>query len=224
MTTPPMFGSSPAPATPLIHERQLATQSSVCASIAVVLGLVWGPIMWIIAFVLRPPHLSSPDYNPRELASLQHDAALQLWIILIASFLLALALAMFAIILGRRTVRFAGSERLAARLGWWGGVSLVISLLSLGCLLLEYYAPAIFHSNGSYGFVPYIVIQLSFVLFIALAVAGALSSFVLNGIAARTSARARIGLVVSALLVLVWFLFVALFAQVIVAVHVHLVY
>jgi hypothetical protein len=221
MTTPPPSGSSPVPATSRVYERQLATQSILCASVAVVLGLIWGPIMWIIAVALRPPQPSSPDYNALETATLQHDAALEMWIILIVSFLLVLAFMILGIVLGRRALRFANGEQMASRLDKWGGVSLVISLLSVGCLLLEYFAPGIFRSLV---FVPYIVIQLSVVLFIALAAAGAMSGFILSEMAARATVRARVSLAESALMVLSWFLFVALLAQVIITSYSHLVF
>ncbi|HEU4785243.1 MAG TPA: hypothetical protein VFS83_18035 [Ktedonobacterales bacterium] len=221
MTTPPMSGSSPAPATTRVHERQLATQSSVCASVAIVLGLVWGPVMWAIAFVLRPPQPGSSGYNPFGIATLQHDAALAMWIILITSFLLVLALMILGIVLGRRALRFANGEQMAARLDKWGGVSLVISLLSVGGLLLEYFAPGIFQP---FAFIPYIVIQLSVVLFIALAAMGAMSGFILSGMAARATVRTRVSLAESALMVLSWFLFVALLAQFIIKSYSHLVF
>jgi len=144
-----------------------------------------------------------------------------MWIILIVSFLLVLAFMILGIVLGRRALRFANGEQMASRLDKWGGVSLVISLLSVGCLLLEYFAPGIFRSLV---FVPYIVIQLSVVLFIALAAAGAMSGFILSEMAARATVRARVSLAESALMVLSWFLFVALLAQVIITSYSHLVF
>ena len=221
MMTPPMSGSSPASAATRVNERQLATQSVLCASVAVALGLIWGPMMWIIAFALRPAQPGSPDYNALEMPTLQHDVALWMWIILVASFLLVLTLMILGIVLGRRALRFTRSERVAARLDKWGGVSLVIGVLSVGCLLLEYFVPGIFRPLV---FVPYIVTQLSVVLFITLAVAGALSGFILNGIAARATVRGRIGMGVSSLLTLLWFLFSALLAQFIITAYMHLVF
>lgn len=227
MSLPPSDYSLPAPIPspqPLGRGRPLARLSAALAITALIASAAWGPVMEVIARLLRPPELNSTRYGYQQVAPFQHDAEQRVWIILIASFLLILALALLAIIFGRRALRFPGSEAPVARLRRWGGVCLVICLLSLvGAVLMEY-APNALATSIGFSYI-YTISQFIFIILATTTAMGALASFILNGIVARRAAiRAWLSLVVSALVMLIWFLAVAVLAQFLVAFYLHLVY
>lgn len=220
---PPAMVSDQAPR----HGRLLARLSGGFAIAAVVIGLGWGPVMLIIAHLLRPPQLDGGPYRG-DIGSLRQAAETRMWIILIASFLIILALVWLAIVLGRGALRIAGSgtesDKAVARLRKWGGICLTVSLLGLGYIGLAGGFWATFKGPAFPSYV-YTYNQWILVLLIASTVLGAMGSFILNGIAARkTSARTWVGAVVSALVILLWFLFVAGAAQLLVSFFLHYVW
>lgn len=204
--------------------RVLVRLSGVTAIAAVVIGLAWGPVMAAIARLLRPAQLNSGHFSYAEVAPLQHDAEQRMWIILIASFLVILALLALAIILGRVALRLVGNDVAVARLRRWGGICLAISLLSLVASILVELLPSILRPALFYAFI-YTINQFLVFILIATSVTGATASFILNGMVVRkapTWAWVRAG--VSALLILLWFWLVAVTSQFIVAFYLHLVY
>lgn len=118
MSLPPSDLSPPLAADNSQEPRRgclLATLSGVFDA-AVVVGFLWGPAMVGVALLLRPPQLASNRYPNSEVAPILHDAELRMWIILIACFLVVLAIVTLAIVVERRALRFAGSGAMVARL------------------------------------------------------------------------------------------------------------
>ena len=200
--------------------RSRARQSAILVIAAVIATAAWGPLMEVIAFVTRPPQLSGSRLGYQQVAPYQRNAELRLWIILIASFLVILTLAM---IFGRQALRVAANDVALARLRAWGTIALVVSLLGLGLGALVTIMPgplsAVIFMPHAYTIRQYLYL----ILFLVTPVA-AMSGFILNGIVAhRTAMWTWLSRVLSTLASLFWFLFVAFLAQLTVAFYMHLV-
>ena len=204
--------------------RALARLSAILAITALTVSAAWLPVMVVIAFALRPPELAGSRLSYQEAAPLQHDAQLRMWIILITTFLVTLTLVTLATIFGRRAQRMAGNAATLARLRRWGGIALIVSLLSLIDAALLLYGPVAYWLTVNMSYI-YTISRFMLVFLAAMVAMGAEGSLILNGIAARRAAvREWLSLVVSALALLLWFLSGAVLAQFTVAFYMHLVY
>lgn len=139
MTLPP----SDLPALPttespqtLQHQRRLTRLSVSCASGALVAAAIWTPLMVFIAIKIHPHELDQFAPSNEHIVMLQHDAALQLGVVLIASFLLIPALAEVAIIAGRKARGFGTSDATLRQLDMLGAWSLAISVLGAVVLVV----------------------------------------------------------------------------------------
>ena len=203
--------------------RSRARQSAILAIAAVIATAAWGPLMEVIAFVTRPPQLSGSRLGYQQVAPYQRDAELQLWIILIASFLVILTLATLAMIFGRQALRVAANDVALARLRAWGTIALVVSLLSLGLGALVTIMPGPLSAVILMPYA-YTIRQYLYLILVLVAPVAAMSGFILNGIVAhRTAMWTWLSRVLSTLASLFWFLFVAFLAQLTVAFYTQLV-
>lgn len=227
MSLPPSDFTLPGAAAsqqPFGRGRSLARRSAILAVAAVIASAAWGPLMEIIAFALRPPQLSGSRLGYQQVAPYQHDAELRMWIILIASFLVILTLATLAIIYGQRALRYAGNGGAFSRLRRWGGIALIVSLLSVGLGVLVTTMPGFLQPVI---FLPYAytIRQFMYLALVGLIPVAAMSSLILNGMAARRAAVwSWLSWAVSALPLVFWFLVVAFVAQFTVAFYLHIVY
>lgn len=224
--------------------RWLAALSALCGGLAVTGSALWTPLMLAMARMFRPPQLDAiPPYRGN-IQPFQQAAEERMWVALIVSFLAIIVLAALAILLGRRARRFVGNG-VAPLLDKWAVRCLIVSLVAFGSTLLLSLGSAL--SAGPLvsfrAHVPPLMAQVLGVilewspqitlLLISVIAAGALGTFILSGIVVRvprgrmpTARRwhTRIRLVVSALLLLGWFVITAGAAQFVVAFYLHLVY
>lgn len=200
--------------------------------------------MATLAHMLRPPELNSvPRYYRGDVRPFQQAALTRMTIIVVASYLVIIAFAVIAIFLGRWARRRSGNEGALARLRKWAGICLIVSLVSLGITLIFnfIFLPAIMSLHMS---LPLFIAQtITTVLdqstliveaLIAFMAASAMGSLILSGIAVghphpQTARRwerwrVRISLVVSPLILLLWFALTAFLARFIVAFYLHIVY
>lgn len=247
MTLPPS-GPTPLPESPDQQTpgrgRWRIAPSAVCGGIALVAAAIWMPAMETLAQMLRPPELNSvPHYYRGDVRPFQQAAQTRMTIIVIASFLVIIALAMIAIFLGRWARRRLGNQGAMKRLDKWAGVCLIVSLACLGFILLltlsansmvqltrmQFPAPIIQPLNVVLEWSPQITQML-----VAVMAMGAIGSLILAGIAVgnphyQTARRwerwrVRISLVVSPLILLLWLAFTAFLARFFVALYLHIVW
>ena len=195
----------------------------------VVATVCWGPAIVRLAQALRPYQLNNvSEYSDTELRAVVGPARLHLWIVIFASFAAIGALALLAVVLGRRSLRTTGSEAVRSRLGAWATRCLVGGLvIGLGSILLSSVG-WFFDLNTS-----------QWVLLMSVAMASALGSVMLSvtalGHPASESARAdvrsvawrrgaRIRLLAESLLLLAVFVVIVGTAQFFVGFYLRLVY
>lgn len=202
------------------RRRLLASLASLLACCAVAATVGWGPAMEAVARTLRPHQLDDVNYHGAVPAPVLAEAHQRMWIIASASFLVILALAATALLLGRLALRPAPSAVALTRLENGAIVSLVGGLvLGLGPLLLSLAGRlfSIFQDKG--------------IVLVSIGLAGAVGSFILSGIAVRRSTtrpepvvahrRALICLVMASLLILAGFFLLAGSAQFIIGFYLH---
>ena len=243
MTIPPS-GPTPQPQ----HDDQrasggaggLVAASIVCGAIALAAATVWLLAMELTASALRPAELSSFPAYRGDIRPFQEAALARISVIVIVSFLAILALAVAAILLGRRARRRSDNAAGVARLGKWAAICLVVSLVGFGIILI--FSLSSLPAVESFRIrLPTFVNQLlDIVLYrspaiiqalAAVTAASAMGSFILSGVAVRFARgqaihrwRTRVSLVVSALILLGWFVITLLVARFIVGFYLHLVY
>ncbi|HET8908090.1 MAG TPA: hypothetical protein VFN11_14120 [Ktedonobacterales bacterium] len=201
------------------------TFSVLCASLAVVAGALWPLIMVVVARAVRPPELDGPTFYRGDIAALLYPARVRMAIITGASFLVILALAVVAILLGRRVALLASPQRLE-----------LIERLAVGSLLGGLLSGIIVYLANVRPVLPTIVVSLALVSFAAV---GIMTSFILSSIVPRRAQGVQSGaavpvwtrhywtrltVVVSLLAILAGFVLVALLAQFVVGFYLHLVY
>ena len=227
MSLPPSDFSIPSAAAsqqPFGRGRSLARRSAALAVAAVIASAAWGPVMEVVAFAMRPPQLRNSRYGYQQVAPYQHDAELRMWIILIASFLVILTLATLAIIYGRRALRYAGNGGAFSRLRRWGAITLVVSLLGMGLGVLVTTMLGFLSAVISLPYA-YTIRQFIYLALVGMIPVAAMSSLILNEMAAhRAAVWTWLGRVAATLVMLCWFLFVAAVAQFTVDFYLHLVY
>ncbi len=215
--------------------QRLITGSAICGSIACGVSAIWLLAMELVAWALRPPELSAFPAYRGDVRPFQEAALTRMTVIVIASFLAITALAVLAILLGRRARRLLGTEATAARLEKWATVCLVVSLVGLGLVLafglsslpaivsIRLHLPPLI--NQLLDIVLYRTPVITHAL-VAITAASAMGCFILSGIAVRRGQRWRtpVGLVVSALILLTWFAGTAIAARFIVGFYLHLVW
>ena len=204
--------------------RGLARLSVVFGIATLVASAAWGPVMQIIAYAIRPAQISTSRLSYQEAAPFQHEAEQRMWIILIVSFLVILTLVALAILFGRRALRIAGNDVLVARLRRWGAICLAISLLSLACAALLLYGPVAYWLNNTFSYI-YTISRFILAVLASTMAMGVLASIILTVITVRGAAIwAWLNLLVSMLVVLLWFFTVAFLARFIAAFYLHLVW
>lgn len=206
-----------------MRRRLLASLASLLACCAVAATVGWGPAMEAVARTLRPHQLDDVNYHGAVPAPVLAEAHQRMWIIASVSFLVILALAATALLLGRLALRPAATARALARLENGAIVSLVGGLvIGLGLPYLSL-AGGIFSIFGDEG-----------MLLASIGLAGAVGSFILSGIAVRRSTagpepgvthrRAAICLVVASLIILAGFYLLTGGAQFIIGFTLHFVF
>jgi hypothetical protein len=243
MTLPP---SGPTPQPHSDNQRAsggaggLVAASIVCGVIALAATTIWLLAMELTASALRPAELSSFPAYPGDVRPFQEAALARISVIVLVSFLAILALALAAIILGRRARRRSGNVAALARLGKWAAICLAVSLVGFGSILIFSLSslPAVESFRMR---LPTFVNQLlDIVLYrspfiiqalVSVTAASAMGSFILSGVAVRFAHgqaihrwRTRLSLVVSALILLGWFAITLFVARFIVGFYLHLVY
>lgn len=215
------------------RERWLTPISAICGSLAIAASAVWLLIMEAVAHVLRPPELDAFPAYRGDVTPFQQAALARVTVIVIVSFLAIMALAVLTILLGRGARRQSGNEATLARLEKWAKVCLIVSLVGLGFLVLLGLSslPAIVSFRLR---LPLSINQLLDVVIsrspeishalIAIIAAGAMGCFILSGIVARRGQRWRTptNLVVSTLILLLWFATTTWVARFIVGFYLHL--
>lgn len=217
-----MSRSQSAAATPR-RRRLLTSLASLLACCAVAATAAWGPAMAAVAQTLRPHQLDDVSYHGAVPAPVLAEAHQRMWLIASASFLVILALAATALLLGRMALRPAATARALTRLENGAIVSLVSGLvvgLGFPYLPLAGGIFSIFEDKG--------------ILLASVGVAGAVGSFILSGIAVRRSTarpepvvahrRAAICLLVASLIIPAGFFLLASTAQFIIEFTLHLVF
>ncbi len=157
--------------------QRSGTLAILLACCAVLASLAWGPAILIVAFALHP---SLPGNQPGVQAAID-IARQQMWAVVLVSFLALVALVVGALLAGRAA--FPSTTASSRRQARW----------AVGCLV----------GGVVIGVGPYLVASLSrafylplyenFVL-IAAAIAGAVASFILSGIALRPAAASGAGM------------------------------
>lgn len=249
--TIPSSGFSPLPASagqPTPGRGQGAfIASAILGGIALAASAPWTLVMVFVARAVRPPELSQFPAYRGDVTPFQQAALARITVIAVVSFVAILALAALAIFLGRRAQRRMANDAALVRVEGWAVVSLIVSLVGLGAIVLLGFGSSLAAQSGWVRFhlppqvfevLDAILSRAPFILMVLAAVtaASALASFMLSGVAVRKTHghaqavsrlrrwRAHISLVVSALILLVWFAFTALAARFIVAFYLHLVY
>lgn len=211
--------------------RALVMWSALCASLALAAVSSFAPVMWIVAFAMRPQAFrGSPP--PGEVHTLQQAVIVQVWEIVIASFLVLCVLTLLAVIVGRRALRQVGTVVASTRMAQQATIILV------GCLLggvLDYLSTRIPLPLSSLNTIIGIVLLL-------LIPAGVMASFLLSVISVRNSDNgmqsydqpqpqgrgwriaAWIDLTLSLLLLLAWAALVGFAAAFIAGFYLHIVY
>jgi hypothetical protein len=187
--------------------------------------LFWAPGIMRVAAALRPSLLSSPRYQPGTQAAI-NAARGQMWAVVLLSLLAVVALAVASLLVGRRTLPATVSA--SARQATW----------AVGCLaggLVVAAAPFLFEQVSRSLYLP----LYSNLLLIPFAMAGAVASFILSGLALRPAETtyvatagsrpawhigARVCVVVAPLVALAVAATVALAAQFVVGFYLHLVF
>ena len=213
--------------------RWLTTISAICGSIVIVASATWLLIMYVVAQALRPPELSAFPAYRGDITPFQQAALTRVTVIVVASFLAIMALAVLTILLGRRARRQLANDASVAWLEKWATICLVVSLVGLGLILVFSLSslPAIV--SFRLRLPPSINQLLDIVLYqspvivlalIAITAASAMGCFILSGIVARRGQHWRISasLVVSALILLLWFVTTAWAARFIVGFYLYL--
>jgi hypothetical protein len=208
--------------------------SATFGGLAIVSSAVWLLIMEAVAHLLRPPELDAIPAYRGDVGPFQQAALTRITAIVIASFLAIMALAVLAILMGRRARRQSGNDAALVWLGKWATVCLIVSLVGLGIILAFGLSslPAIV--SFRLRLPPSINQLLDIVLYrspviiqalVAITAASAMGCFILSGIVARRGQRWRtpISLVVSALILLGWFAITLLVARFIVGFYLHFV-
>ncbi len=231
MTFPPS-GQSPQPAN---AGQRLVAISATCGGIAFVASAVWLLVMEVIAWALRPSELSAFPAYRGDVTPFQQAAETRLLAIVITSFLAIMALAVLTIVLGRRARRQSGNQATAVWLEKWATVCLIVCLVGLGLTLLLGLSSLPVILSMRLRLPPLINRLLDIVLspspviiqvLIAITAASTMACFILSGIVARRGQRWRtpVSLVVSALLLLTWFVLTLGITRFIVGFYLHLVY
>lgn len=233
----------------LQHKRRLTRLSVSCAIGALVAAAIWTPFMVFIAIKIHPHELDRIAPPNDYTAMLQHDAALQLGVVLIASFLLISALAGVAIIAGRKARRLGTSDATLRQLDTLGAWSLAISVLGVAALVVVFEALDVFEEvplaiwGAGIGFVAALferfVYHIVVVVIVNIIALSALGSFVLrrimagkaSGYASGQPERRRwqrflaiLAQGVPVLILLLWFVIVSLIAEVIATFHMYIVF
>lgn len=205
------------------RRRLLASLASLLACCTVAATVAFGPAMAAVARTLQPLQRDDVSYHGVAPAPLLAEARLHMWIIASASFLMILALAATALLVGRLALRPAPSARTLARLENGAIVSLV------GGLVIGLGFPYLSLAGGIFS-----IFQDEGILLVSIGLAGAVGSFILSGIAVRRSTagpvpvvahrRAAICLVVASLIIPVGFFLLASTAQFIIEFTLHLVF
>ncbi len=218
----------------------LVAASIVCGVIALAAATVWLLAMELTGSALRPAELSSFPAYRGDVRPFQEAALARISVIVLVSFLAILALALAAILLGRRARRRSDNVAALARLEKWAAICLVVSLVGFGIILIFSLSslPAVESFRMR---LPPAISQLINIVFdrspiiiqalVAVTAAGAMGSFILSGVAVRFARgqaihrwRTRLSLVVSALILLGWFVITLWVARFIVGFYLHLVY
>lgn len=217
----------------------LVAASIVCGVIALAAATVWLLAMELIGWALRPAELSNFPAYRGDVRPFQEAALARISLIVLVSFLAILALAVAAILLGRRARRLSDNMATLARLEKWAAICLIVSLVGFGIILIFGLSslPAVesfrIRLPTAINQLLDIVLYRSPVIIQALAAitaAGAMGSFILSGVAVRFAHgqaihrwRTRVSLVVSTLILLGWFAITLLVARFIVGFYLHLV-
>lgn len=210
------------------RRRRLAALAWLLACCAVVASAGWVPAMVAAAHALRPHQLDHAG-SYRDAAPAVAEPKLLMWIIAIASFLVIVALAVMALLVGRRALRMTRASVLSLARLERGAVA------SLAGGLVIWLVPFFLDAADRYFSLPEgVSVQLA-----SIALAGAVGSFILGGIAVRQVAAgpeqaaahrrawytgARICLAVAPVIILTLFLGTAIDAQIIVGFFLHLVF
>jgi hypothetical protein len=218
----------------------LVVASIVCGVIALATATVWLLAMELTGWALRPAELSSFPAYRGDVRPFQEAALARISVIVLASFLAILALALAAILLGRRARRLADTMAALARLERWAAICLVVCLVGFGIILIFSLSSLQVIESFRMRLPTFVNQLLDIVLyrspiiiqaFAAVTAAGAMGSFILSGVAVRFAHgqaihrwRTRVSLVASALILLGWFAITLLVARFIVGFYLHLVY
>lgn len=217
------------------HGQRLTALSATFGGIALAASALWLLAMEITASALRPAELSAYPAYRGDVRPFQEAALARISVIVLISFLAILALALVAIILGRRARRQSGNEAAATWLEKWATVCLIVSLVGLGLILmlgLSSIPPIV---SFRLRLPPFINQLLDIVLYqsrviiqalVAIIAAGAMGCFILSAIVARRGQRWRtpVSLVVSGLILLLWLASTAWLARFIVGFYLHIVW
>jgi ABC-type Na+ efflux pump permease subunit len=213
--------------------RWLTAISATVGSLALVASAVWLPIVYDVARMLRPPERNGFPANRGDVRPIEQTALTSVTAIVIVSFLAIIALAVLTIVLGRRARRRSGNVAMLARMEKWATVCLIVSLLGLGIFVLLSLSSLPMIVSLRLRLPPSINQLLDIVLYgspvnieviVGITAASAMGCFILNGIVARRGQRWRtpIGLVVSALILLLWFASTAWLARFLVGFYLNL--
>lgn len=213
----------------------LTAISAICGGIVIITSAIWLLIMEAVAHLLRPPELDAVPAYRGDVGPFQQAALTRMTVIVIVSFLAIMALAVLTIVLGRIARRRSGNQATLAWLEKASSVCLIVSLVGLATSLALSLSslPAIesfrlrlpLSINQLLDIVLSRSPEISHALF-AIMAASAMGCLILNGIVARRGQRWRtpISLVVSALILLLWFASTTWVARFLVGFYLHLVW
>lgn len=215
------------------HGQRLIALSATFGGIAIVSSAVWLLIIEAVAHLLRPPELDAFPAYRGDVTPFQQAALTRMTAIVIVTFLAIVALAIVAIFLGRRARRQSGNDAALVWLEKWAMVCLIVSLVGLGLILafgLSSVPPIVsfrLHLPPSINQLLDIVLYRSpsiIQALVAITAASAMGCFILSGIMARRGQRWRtpVSLMVSALILLLWFASTAWLARFLVGFYLHL--
>jgi hypothetical protein len=213
--------------------RWLTAISATVGGLAIAASALWTQAMATIASALRPAELSAVPAYRGDVTPFQQAALTRMTVIVVVSFVAIMALAVLTILLGRRTRRQSGNEATLAWLEKWATVCLIVSLAGLGFIVLLSLSSlsAIvsfrFRLPSSINQLLDIVLYRSPVIgqaLVTITTASTMGCFILSSTAARRGQhwRTPISLVVSALILLLWFVTTAWAARFIVGFYLHL--
>jgi len=213
--------------------RWLTVISATFGGLALAASALWMLAMGITASALRPAELSAFPAYRGDVTPFQQAALARMTAIVIVTFLAIMALATLAIVLGRRAHRQSGNDAALVWLGKWAAVCLIVSLVGLGLILafgLSSVPPIVsfrLHLPPSINQLLDIVLYRSpsiIQALVAITAASAMGCFILSGIMARRGQRWRtpVSLMVSALILLLWFASTAWLARFLVGFYLHL--